>query len=216
LTVGPPIKPTSRRCLSAWQPNLGRRSTYRRGDSVQTTETTSLYRGDDADTPLRTEWLVDAAGSPRAIWYPGMGDSWSDPAKMAKFYNARGEIVVTDSDVCPPGHSVRANVMILDGLDDTQREIARSYSRSRLVDAYGNTASVGHRPGHVYDAGADDRCDQAYDDMTTRLSDAWRSPHAAAAPEPPTQSRTDTRDARDFAYDNMVAKISSAWRGASR
>jgi hypothetical protein len=41
LTARHPIKPTSRRCLSAWQPNLGRCSTYRRGDSVQTTGTTS-------------------------------------------------------------------------------------------------------------------------------------------------------------------------------
>jgi tripartite-type tricarboxylate transporter receptor subunit TctC len=41
LTARHPIKPTSRRCLSAWQPNPGRPSTYRCGDSVQTTETTS-------------------------------------------------------------------------------------------------------------------------------------------------------------------------------
>src|SRR5471032_1762473 len=42
LTARHPIKPTSRRCPSAWQPNPGRRSTYRRGDSVQTTGTTSV------------------------------------------------------------------------------------------------------------------------------------------------------------------------------
>src|SRR3974390_1976386 len=41
LTAQHPIKPPSRRCLSAWQPNPGRRSTYRRGDSVQTTGATS-------------------------------------------------------------------------------------------------------------------------------------------------------------------------------
>ena len=41
LTARHPIKPTSPRCQSAWQPNPGRRSTYRCGDSVQTTETTS-------------------------------------------------------------------------------------------------------------------------------------------------------------------------------
>jgi hypothetical protein len=35
-----PIKLTSPRCPSAWQPNHGRRSTYRRGKTVQTTETT--------------------------------------------------------------------------------------------------------------------------------------------------------------------------------
>jgi hypothetical protein len=41
LTGARPIKPTSPRCHSAWQPNLGRRSTYRRGESVQTIGTTS-------------------------------------------------------------------------------------------------------------------------------------------------------------------------------
>ena len=33
---------SSSRCHSAWQPNRGRRSTYRRGKTVQTTETTSM------------------------------------------------------------------------------------------------------------------------------------------------------------------------------
>src|SRR5262245_58415037 len=42
LTASHPIKPTSPRCPSAWQPNHGRGSTYRRGKSVQTTGTTSL------------------------------------------------------------------------------------------------------------------------------------------------------------------------------
>src|SRR5258706_3868566 len=42
LTERHPIKPTSPRCHSAWQLNLGRHSTYRRGKSVQTTGTTSL------------------------------------------------------------------------------------------------------------------------------------------------------------------------------
>src|SRR3954467_4734985 len=41
LTARRRIKPTSLRCPSAWQPNPGRRSTYRCGDSVQTTGTTS-------------------------------------------------------------------------------------------------------------------------------------------------------------------------------
>ena len=42
LTASRPIKPTSPRCHSAWQPNPGRGSTYRRGKSVQTTGTTSV------------------------------------------------------------------------------------------------------------------------------------------------------------------------------
>src|SRR5258708_22097670 len=44
LTERHPIKPTSPRCHSAWQLNLGRHSTYRRGKSVQTTGTTSCDR----------------------------------------------------------------------------------------------------------------------------------------------------------------------------
>jgi putative copper export protein/mono/diheme cytochrome c family protein len=42
----------------------------------------ALYRGASADTPLATEWLVDAAGSLRAIWYPGDGESWNDPITL--------------------------------------------------------------------------------------------------------------------------------------
>jgi putative copper export protein/mono/diheme cytochrome c family protein len=38
----------------------------------------ALYRGMIADTPLPTEWLVDAAGLLRAIWYFGNGEPWSD------------------------------------------------------------------------------------------------------------------------------------------
>jgi putative transposase len=41
LTTPHQIKPTSANRHSAWRPNPGRRSTYRRGDSVQTTGTSS-------------------------------------------------------------------------------------------------------------------------------------------------------------------------------
>src|ERR1700686_2070563 len=41
LTAAPRIKPTSTRCHSAWQPKPGRASTYRRGDFVQTSGTSS-------------------------------------------------------------------------------------------------------------------------------------------------------------------------------
>jgi len=41
LTTPHRIKPTSTSRQSAWRPNPGRRSTYRRGDSVQTTGTSS-------------------------------------------------------------------------------------------------------------------------------------------------------------------------------
>src|SRR5205807_9811448 len=42
LTARHRIKPTSPRCHSAWQPNFGRHSTYRGGNSVQTTGVTSV------------------------------------------------------------------------------------------------------------------------------------------------------------------------------
>jgi UDP-glucose-4-epimerase GalE len=42
LTASRPIKPTSPRCHSAWQPDPGSGSTYRCGKSVQTTGTTSV------------------------------------------------------------------------------------------------------------------------------------------------------------------------------
>src|ERR1019366_9948684 len=51
-----PNRPTSRRCPSAWQPNLGRGSTYRRGKSVQTTGTSSLSN--------LSEFTIDGSGSP--------------------------------------------------------------------------------------------------------------------------------------------------------
>ncbi|HKM74503.1 MAG TPA: hypothetical protein VJX94_31330, partial [Stellaceae bacterium] len=41
LTALRPIRPTSQSCRSARQPKPGRRSTYRRGNSVQTIGTTS-------------------------------------------------------------------------------------------------------------------------------------------------------------------------------
>src|SRR5262252_1713764 len=49
LTDARPIKPTSTRCLSARRPNPGRGSTYRRGNSVQTTAATSVSMSNPAD-----------------------------------------------------------------------------------------------------------------------------------------------------------------------
>jgi hypothetical protein len=43
LTGARPIKLTSPRCPSAWQPNHARRSTYPRGKTVQTTETNPIH-----------------------------------------------------------------------------------------------------------------------------------------------------------------------------
>ena len=79
LTARHPIKLTSSRCPSARQPNLSRRSTYRRGKSVQTTGTSSrlLVLGPDGKwvgvilTPMRRD---EAPGSLR-------------DASLAKFFS---------------------------------------------------------------------------------------------------------------------------------
>ena len=54
LTARHQIKPTSPRCPSAWQPNPGRGSTYRRGKIVQTNGTSSDFNTPDASTVRHT------------------------------------------------------------------------------------------------------------------------------------------------------------------
>src|SRR5271167_1270114 len=69
LTARHPIKPTSPRCPSAWQPKPGRRPTYRRGKSVQTTGTTSVVSGRDTSTLLDlVEKPFDQVASAIQIW----------------------------------------------------------------------------------------------------------------------------------------------------
>src|SRR5258707_4517316 len=73
LTATHRIKPTSTRCQSAWWLNLGRCSTYRRGDSVQTAGTL-IRKGrhpapifqprvppDVIDVQMRTHHEIDVA-----------------------------------------------------------------------------------------------------------------------------------------------------------
>jgi hypothetical protein len=130
---------------------------------------------------------------------------------MAKFFNERGEIVVTDSDVCPPGCHVRAGVMMLDGLDDTQREIARSYSPpARIVDAFDRPA--GHAPGYCFDAAADDARAEAYQARKAQLADAWRGPLAATHTAAPTDAQLTAADAAEAAYAAHDAWLCNAWR----
>src|SRR5665213_4136069 len=69
LTTPHRIKPTSTNRHSAWRPNPGRRSTYRGGDSVQTTGTGSYqvqngrHRRDKAIAADRTEIECPAVDS---------------------------------------------------------------------------------------------------------------------------------------------------------
>ncbi len=43
----------------------------------------SLYRGGTVEEIDGTEFLVDAAGLLRSMWYPGSGPGWSEPAALA-------------------------------------------------------------------------------------------------------------------------------------
>jgi hypothetical protein len=72
LTASHPIKPTSTRCASAWQPNHGRGSTYRRGKSVQTTGTTSDLILDEMVLALRKQ-RIPASRSALSRFFAGHG-----------------------------------------------------------------------------------------------------------------------------------------------
>jgi hypothetical protein len=94
--------------------------------------------------------------------------------------NRKGEVFNVDGDVVPDGCSLRTNVFMLDsGLDDTQREIGRRFSRprARVCDAIGRTA--GHRPGFLLmdtSSGVQDAAEGAREIRKRQLSDSWRQP----------------------------------------
>jgi hypothetical protein len=143
--------------------------------------------------------------------------------------NRKGELFNVDGDVVPDGCSLRTNIFMLDsGLDDTQREIARSYSqRDQIVDAIGRTA--GHRPGFLLMNMSSGRQDAA-DDRTIRkrqLSDAWHTPMSDALNEQggawePTRTPdlvpfkpepdADAAGILSAAYLAEKVRVSNAWR----
>jgi hypothetical protein len=126
---------------------------------------------------------------------------------MAKFYNARGEVVDAADGICPDGCHVRTSVMLLDA---TQRDVQAHYARPRFVSALGGPA--GHAPGYCFDAAGtpdDDARATAYETMRQRLSDAWRGPSAANHAAAPTDAQPTAADAAYAAHD---AWLRDAWR----
>jgi hypothetical protein len=91
LTGARPIKLTSPRCPSAWQPNHGRRSTYQRGKTVQTTETTSRRMADAASTPaeradlkqVEKGWLRLAENDEARPSRPSQGKPYGEVARKS-------------------------------------------------------------------------------------------------------------------------------------
>jgi len=66
LTTPHRIKPTSTNRHSAWRPNPGRRSTYRRGNSVQTTGTSSIIRIRSTGLGATPSWFGQAPSNSSA------------------------------------------------------------------------------------------------------------------------------------------------------
>jgi hypothetical protein len=144
--------------------------------------------------------------------------------KRNQYVNARGQVIDTDSDECPPGFGIRTSMMMLDGLDSVQREIATRYRRSaQVVDAIGRPC--GNRPGHAFvctssgelrDAAIDacDQADQAYADLVNRDQNAWRrNVNVADKEEAEEAAKLSPTDARDSAFAELEKRSANAWRG---
>jgi hypothetical protein len=146
--------------------------------------------------------------------------------------NRKGEVFNVDGDEVPDGCSLRTNIFMLDsGLDDLQREIARSFSRpAQVVDAIGRRS--GNRPGHAFVSTSsgvmqDAARDEAYAELVNRSSKSWRTPTADALNEiggawtpKPTPDLipfrpspdVDAAGVRSDSYKAAVARASNAWK----
>jgi hypothetical protein len=144
--------------------------------------------------------------------------------KRNQFINSRGEIIDSDSDECPPGFGIRTSMMILDGLDGVQREIAGTSRPVHFTDGIGRSHQPGHRflnitsSGELRDAAIDAR-DIAYAELEKRSAVAWRTPVVdvgnAATPAVERQA-ADTGQAelaRDSAFAELEKRSANAWRG---
>jgi hypothetical protein len=150
-----------------------------------------------------------------------------------QFVNVRGQIIDTDSDECPPGFGIRTSMMLMDGLDDLQREIAGT-SRRRFSDGIGRSHQPGHRflnvmssGGVLQDAAAVEARDEAFAELEKRSAAAWRTPMADALNEQggawePTRTPdlvpfkpepdVDGDGRKSAAYEAAVKRASNAWR----
>jgi hypothetical protein len=143
--------------------------------------------------------------------------------KRNQFINSRGEIIDTEDGVCPDGYGLRTNIFMLDhGLDDTQREIARSYSRPAQI------TDRSHQPGFRLANAASNMQDAASAARATRkklLSDAWRTTDALneqAGAWSPTETPdlvpfkpspdVDAAGSLSAAYLAEKVRVSNAWR----
>jgi hypothetical protein len=126
LTAPPPITPTSPRCPSAWQPNPGRRSTYRRGNAVQTTGATSdrptwdsivpdtakAYFGGDAEAACFSPCFAAAIERARKYWPEELMMSLHfDKGRRSPKLNAIIDVVERDYRGAPALINISFNVV---------------------------------------------------------------------------------------------------------
>jgi len=90
LTAAPRIKPTSTRCHSAWQPKPGKGSTYRRGDFVQTSGTSSqpdIFNTDQGSQFTGAAFTGVLADNGIAISMDGKG-AWRDNVFVERLWRS--------------------------------------------------------------------------------------------------------------------------------
>jgi hypothetical protein len=135
--------------------------------------------------------------------------------KRNQFVNAKGEIIDTDSDIVPDGCGVTHKMMMLDGLDDVQREIAGA-SQQRFSDGIGRS----HQPGFrlALDTSSDMRDAAQAEEREIRkrqLSDAWLPTGASYLGQPEPDEPDEPVDEPNNARELRKAQVSSAWRTPS-
>ena len=142
--------------------------------------------------------------------------------KRNQYVNRKGETIYTDSDIVPDGCSIRTSVMLMDSLDDVQREIAGTSRPVHFTDALGRSHQPGHRlinttPNNLRDAAIDAR-DVAYAELEKRSAAAWRTNVAVAQTNAASGSsfevaKLSPADARDSAFAELEKRSANAWRG---
>ena len=112
LTAPRPITPTPPRCLSAWQPNRGRDSTYRRGKSVQTTGTTSEIEPEDLSGNLIVQLGLVTEDLNRRWYEANTGHVLTDVQKRVRHPIHRWMAATLDGRVEGSGAVFKAKFML--------------------------------------------------------------------------------------------------------
>jgi hypothetical protein len=131
----------------------------------------------------------------------------------------RSALLIEDDDnkrqrILRDGERLRVSMVMMDGLDDVQRGIARRALR----------ASVGHRPGPglTVDAAPDAERIKALADYERRICDAWRGRDAIDPNDDPDNDDDNDNGNNgddDFANDaerarnQLKVNLTNAWRG---